>query len=296
MIVRPSLDALAAFEAVARHLRFTAAAQELHVTQSAVSHRVKALEAALGVTLLWRSTREVTLTDDGAILAAAVTRGLAAIDEALAALEQRRRGPTVVVSCSPSFAIRWLVRRLPRFRASAPEVAVRIDAADRLEAPGRHGIDLCIRYGAGRYPGHEVTRLTHEEVFPVASPALLALRPLRKEVDLRQHVLLHHDVMGAHPSNIGWSEWLSSRARGVDADKGPRFSHAHMALEAALAGLGVALGRTTLVADDLAEGRLVAPLRRRVPSELRYSLLASARSATRPDVIAFRRWLVGALS
>lgn len=290
-----NLDALAAFEAVARHASFTRAARELHVTQSAVSHRVRGLEEQLGQTLLLRSTREVTLTEAGALLADGVTRGLGTIRDSLRRIEDRRGEASLAVSCSPSFAIRWLVRNLHDFPQA--HTAVHIAAADELVSPGRAGIDVCIRFGAGHYPGLSVTRLSTEEVFPVASPALLARTPLRRASQLADHRLLHHDVMRDHPEHVPWSRWLSPRAkRHVDAEAGPRFSHAHMALEAALAGQGVALGRTTLVADDLREKRLVAPLRRRVPSGLAYWFLSTREGAGEPRIIAFRTWLSRALA
>lgn len=292
-----NLDALAAFEAVARHGSFTRAARELAVTQSAVSHRVRGLEQQLGVTLLVRSTREVTPTEAGATLAEGVRRGLTAIRDTLQRIEERREGESLAVSCSPSFAIRWLVRHLYRYREKQPATRVHIAAADELVSPGVAGIDVCIRFGAGRYPGLSVTRLSTEEVFPVASPSLIAHTPLRSESQLADHQLLHHDVMRDHPEHVSWARWLSPRARRrVDAEAGQRFSHAHMALEAALAGQGVALGRTTLVADDLREGRLVAPLRRRVPSGLAYWFLSTRAGADEPRISAFLDWLRRALA
>ena len=287
-----SLDALAAFEAVARHGSFTAAARELCVTQGAVSHRVRALEDKLGVTLLHRTTRHTEPTEDGAILAAAVSRGLEAIQGALQKLAERGRQEHVAVSCSPSFAIRWLVRHLHDLSEAHPEITVRIAAEDQLVAPGREGIDSCIRFGAGSYRGFAVTRLTHEEV--VARPALLAIEPLHKLADLEHHLLLHHDVLRDHPENVDWRRWLAGTKVQVDPERGPRFSHAHLALEAALAGQGVALGRRTLVADDLAAGRLVSPLRRKVPSGLAYHWVTTT-GPLRPAVRRFGAWLAAAL-
>lgn len=159
-----SLDALAAFEVVARLGSFTRAAAELHVTQSAVSHRVRALEEQLDCVLLVRSARAVTPTVAGAILAQGVARGRAAVEEALTEMRRERMLSALEVSCSPSFAIRWLVRRLDAVRAEHLGITVRIDASDRLTAPGRDGIDLCVRYGAGDYPGSVVTRLSKEQV------------------------------------------------------------------------------------------------------------------------------------
>lgn len=297
MNVDLSLDALAAFEAVARRGSFTAAARELHVTQSAVSHRVRGLEAQLGYSLFVRSTRFIKLTQDGEVLARGVAQGLTSIRDALRAVQRQRASASLFVSCSPSFAIRWLVRNLDRFREAEPEIAVGIAASDHLESPGVHGVDVCIRFGAGRYPGVSVTRLSTEEVFVVASPTLIERTPLHREADIANHVLLHHDVMRDHPAHISWSRFLRPKTRRrVDPERGPRFSHAHMALEAALSGQGIALGRTTLVAADLRAGRLVAPLRRRVPCELAYWFLTTHEAKNERAIILFREWLTRMLA
>jgi LysR family glycine cleavage system transcriptional activator len=293
-----SLGALEAFEAVARHRSFTLAARELHVTQGAVSHRVRALEAQLGYPLLTRSTREVVLTERGAMLARGVSSGLTAIEDALQSIQDQMREATLAVSCSPSFAIRWLVRRLERFREQHPDTAVHVAASDQLEQPGRGGVDVCVRYGAGQYPGLSVSRLSHEEVFVVASPALIARVPLSRESQLLNHQLIHHDVMRDHPENVSWERYLSPKLN-KSRDPGRRglhFSHAHMALEAAAAAQGVALARTTLVADDLAAGRLCAPLRRRLPSGLAYWFITARDKRNDPHITRFRSWLASELA
>ncbi len=293
----PSLLGLEAFDAVARLGSFTRAARELHVTQSAVSHRLRALEAQVGCALFVRDGRGVELTAEGRALAASTREAFARLREGLDALERERHGGVLTISCSPSFAIRWLVPRLPGFAAAHPSIRVRLDADDRLATPGEAGIDACLRYGAGRYAGVRHTRLATEHIAPVCSPRLLERGPpLRRPSDLRHHVLLHDEVLRHHPGRVGWTRWLEAAgARGVDPEAGPRFSHAHMALEAAVAGQGVALGRTTLVARDLEEGRLVRPFALEVPSGLAYWLLTP--KGTRSDrVEAFRRWLLATVS
>jgi len=287
----PSLSGLEAFESVARLGSFTAAAAELHVTQSAVSHRIKALEAQLGCDLFVRRARGVELTDEGQALAEPTRRAFEQLREGVAALERARGGGVLTISCSPSFAIRWLVPRLPRLAAALPDLRVRLDADDRLAEPGRHGIDACLRYGAGGYPGVEHTRLATERVCPVCSPAA----GLERVEDLRTHTLLHDEVLRGHPGRVGWRRWLEAAGvTGVDPDAGPRFSHAHMAIEAAIAGQGVALGRTTLVAADLAAGRLVQPFALELEAELGYWLL-TPRGEVPPRVRAFERWLLSEL-
>ncbi len=287
----PSLPGLEAFEAVARHKSFTRAARELHVTQSAISHRVRALEEQIGATLFVREGKSVALTDAGRVLDEAVRDAFALLRDATRRLE-RTQEATLTVSCSPSFAIRWLVPRLPSFRARHPGLDLRIAADDRLVLPGRGGIDACLRYGPGDYEGVDCTRLAVERIAPVASPVLLERVPLREPADLGAHVLLHDEVLRDHPGRIGWRRWLEAAgARGVDPERGPRFSHAHMALEAAVAGQGVALGRTTLVSRDLSEGRLVRPLAPELESGLAYWLLTPRGVAPPAPVRALAAWL-----
>lgn len=287
MTALPSLAGLEAFEAVARHRSFTRAAEALHVTQSAVSHRVRALEVQLGVTLFTRTGRRIELTDEGRALADHVAAGFAQLRDGVARLERRKETTALTVSCSPSFAIRWLVPHLPSFRARHPDLDVRIAADDRLMPPGAEGIDACIRYGAGRYPGLAHTRLSAERIAPVCSPALR----LEHVSELADHVLLHDEVLREHPGRVGWRRWLEAAGvDGIDPDRGPRFSHAHMAIEAAIAGQGVALGRTTLVRSDLDQGRLVRPFALELESALGYWFL-TPRGQPRPALRAFRAWL-----
>lgn len=288
----PSLAGLEAFEAVSRHSSFTLAARELHVTQSAISHRIATLEDQLGVALFVRG-RRVELTDAGRALRGSVRDGFALLREGIASLE-RARSNVITVSCSPSFAIRWLVPRLPEFRAAHPEVDVRIAADDRLVDPGRGGIDACVRYGAGDYPSVDALRLGVERIGPVCSPMLA--KQLRRVDDLGRVALLHDEVLRDHPGRIGWRQWLAAAgARRVSASRGPRFSHAHMAIEAAIAGQGVALGRTTLVGRDVADGRLVRPFELELESPLSYWLLTARGAALPPAVDALRGWLGAAM-
>ncbi|MEC7520255.1 MAG: transcriptional regulator GcvA [Myxococcota bacterium] len=287
----PTLPGLEAFEAAARHGSFTRAAEELHVTQSAISHRIKALETQLGCALFARRGRQLELTEEGRALASAARDAFARLREGVDRL--RTRQGALTLSCSPSFAIRWLVPNLPDFARAHPDVSVRLAAEDRLTAPGQGGIDACLRYGAGSYPGVAHTRLRVEEIFPVCSPSLL---PLARPSDLRGHTLLHDEVLRAHAGRVGWRRWLEAAGvEGVDPDRGPRFSHAHMALDAAVAGQGVALGRTTLVARDLEDGRLVRPFTLGLESGLSYWLLTPEGDPP-PRVARFRDWLLRRVS
>lgn len=230
------------------------------------------------------------LTDAGRLLAGSARDAFARLREGVERVERAGRG-TLTLSCSPSFAIRWLVPSLPAFRARHPEVDLRLAADDRLVSPGREGIDACLRYGAGDYGDVDRTRLAVEHIGPVCTPALA--EGLRRPEDLAGHVLLHDEVLRDHPGRIGWRRWLAAAgAAGIAPDAGPRFSHAHMALEAALAGQGVALGRSTLVRRDLAAGRLVRPFALQLESALSYWFLTPRGAAPTPEVRAFRDWLL----
>lgn len=293
----PSLEALLTFREVARRRSFTAAARALSVTQGAVSHRIRRLEDHLGQPLLHRTTRRVELSAAGRMLSEACEVAFDRIEQALVAVEGLGRDGRLVVSCSPSFAIRWLVPHLPQLQAELAGLEVLISADDRLVHPGTRGVDLCIRYGPGGYVDGSATRLSVEEVTPVCSPALrVEGRPLRRVSDLAGTVLLHDEVMRGHPGRVGWTRWLAAHGDGsVDPSRGVRFSHAHLALEAAQAGQGVALARGILVARDLADGRLIAPFAGHLTSGLAYWVVTPGRDP-RPAVARFRTWLLDAVA
>ncbi len=290
----PKLDALVTFAAVAKGRSFSGAAKALHVTPSAVSHRIVDLESQLGVPLFVRTTRSVRLTPAGRELWQAVDAGLEQIREAWARVRAGAAVRTLTVSCSPSFAIRWLLPNIGEFRALQPSLVVHVAADDRIADPRRDDIDVCIRYGAGKYPGVEVERLTSEYVFPVCSSQFAQQHRLTRASQLTRLPLLHHDVMKEHPGRVDWPRWFGRAGlQPTAARAGMRFSHAHMALAAALAGEGVALGRTSLVKQDLARGHLVAPVKPRVCSGLSYWLVTERGRSD--DVDVFVSWLRSAL-
>jgi LysR family glycine cleavage system transcriptional activator len=295
----PPLPALGALEAVFRLGSVTRAARELHLTQSAVSHRLRGLEVQLGVALLERHGRGVRLTADGVRLARAASEALQVLREAVVAVTQKPKGARGVlsISCSPSFAIRFLVPRLSVFRAEQPEFDLRVAADDVPVDPERSGVDASVRLAAGPSAGLACERLIDEVVFPVASPRLLERKPgLRSPKDLTAHTLLHDEALANEPSRVGWSAWLAAAgARQVDPSRGVRFSHAYLALEAALAGDGVALARRTLVADDLVRGRLVAPFALSVPSGLSYWLATASGVHRSEPLSALRAFLLASL-
>jgi LysR family glycine cleavage system transcriptional activator len=291
----PPLDALRAFEAAARHLSFTRAADEIHVTQGAVSHRVRALEAELGVPLFRRLTRRLELTEAGEALALAVRRGLDEIAGALGALDRGGApdGP-LRVSVLPSFAARWLVPRLARFRARHPGIETRIAAESALADLHGGGADVAIRYGRGRYPGLDAEFLMGDAVLPACSPALLReFGPLDGAEAAARFPLLHDSTAETDGSGADWCNWFAHAGRpDLPCHAGQRLSNAVLALEAAAAGLGLALGRQSLVEEDLASGRLVAPLRLTAPTAFSYWLVSLPEGACAARVLAFRAWVL----
>ena len=284
----PSLNGLKAFEAAARHLSFTRAAAELNVTQAAVSHQVKALEERLGLALFRRLNRALLLTNEGQALLPPMSEALDRMALAVDGLARREETGSLTVSTMDSFAAGWLVRRLRRFRALYPDIDVRIATANHLVDFARDDVDMAVRYGRGEWPGLASVRLMTEEVFPVCGPALLADGPaLEKPSDLRFHTLLHDDM------RVDWRMWLlAAGVGGVDPTRGPGYTLSNLVMEAAMAGEGVALGRSVLVADELADGRLVKPFDVSLPAEYAYYVVCPEAAAGHPKVRAFRDWLL----
>ena len=285
----PPLTTLPDFEAAARHLSFTKAAEELHVTHGAVSRQVKSLEDYLGLPLFRRLNRALRLTDEGQVYA----RSVRALLESLAESTQRLRAPKessgLTVSTTYSFTSGWLVPRLGRFRALHPEIDVRLQANDQIVDFARDSVDLAIRYGRGHYPGLATERIMGDDYMPVASPALLqGEHPLKTPADLRHHVLLHEEG-----NEVDWRMWLmAAGVAGVDAARGPIFSHTAMAIQAAIRGEGVALGRTALIAEELAAGQLVRLFDLKLEAEMAYYIVCPPRALEQPKVRAFREWLL----
>lgn len=284
----PPLKTLPDFEAAARHLSFSKAAEELNVTHGAVSRQVKSLEDYLGVRLFRRLNRALRLTDEGQAYARAVRETLESLAEATRRLSTPKEAGRLTVSTTYSFTSGWLVPRLGRFRALHPGIDVRLQANDRAVDFARDNVDLAIRYGRGNYPGLATERLTGDDYAPVASPALLkGKHPLRKPADLRHHALLHDEG-----TEVDWRMWLmAAGVEGVDAARGPIFSHSPMVIQAAIRGEGVALGRQVLIEDELASGRLVRLFDLRLKGEMAYYVVCPQSSLAQPKVRAFRDWL-----
>lgn len=287
----PPLTALRAFEAAARHLSFTRAAEELCVTQTAISHQVKTLERHLGAPLFRRLPRRLALTAQGLAWAQALEDVFDRLRAANRRLRERARSdrPTVAVSAIPSFAARWLVPRLGRFMEAHPHIDLRLSATEHLVDFDAEAIDLGVRYGLGNYPGLRVDKLADDALVAVCAPTLARTKHLSKLDDLRRHPLLHDDTRDA------WERWLDEhRVKGVDATAGAVFVDSSMLVEAAVRGQGVALARWSLALDDLAAGKLVRPFPKTKPSPTgRGYYVASPRQAlTKPHVAAFRAWLL----
>jgi LysR family glycine cleavage system transcriptional activator len=285
----PPLNAVRAFEAAARHLSFTKAAEELNVTQAAVSHQVKALEERLQVPLFRRLNRGLVLTGAGAGYLKELEDILDRLEQATERLRASEATGILTVSTSTSFAAKWLVPRLQRFRDRRPDIDVRIDANDSLTDFRRDNVDLAIRYGRGVYPGLSSVQLLQDIVFPVCSPQLLeGGHPLREPSDLKHFTLLHDQGVVED-----WRTWL--RTAGVtdlDPSRGPVFSHSAMLIEAAIAGQGVALARRSMVARDVREGRLVQPIPLSLKAEFSYWVVCPESAAEKTKIAEFRAWLL----
>ena len=289
----PSLNALRAFEAVARHRSISRAAVELNVTPAAVSQQVKALEADLGTALLRRVRREIHLTDAAQAGLADLRAGFDRLSRAARRMRGDGERQLLTVRVEPTLAATWLVSRLEGFRRIRPTIDLRLDASLELPDFARDGVDLAIHYGDGAYPGLEAIRLFSDEVFPVCSPELLVgPQPLAEPADLRHHTLLHLEWNLRYGAWPDWAMWL--RAAGVedvDPGRGPRFSEQSMSLQAAQEGQGVALGSTALVADDTARGRLMQPFALHLTTSLAVYLVYPMDMAAEPKLAAFRDWL-----
>jgi LysR family glycine cleavage system transcriptional activator len=284
---RLPLNALRVFEAVATHLSFTAAARELGVTTAAVSAQVKSLEADIGVALFRRHTRAVALTQEGAELLPGVRRGLDELRRAVDRIRRERVGGMLNLSVPNEFLQRWLLPRLGEFTRRHPEIEVRFGPARTALDFTRDDFHAAIRYGTGQWPGLKAERLLDEWVFPVCSPALLAkLGPIETLADFARYPLLHS-------RSEPWVDWL--RRVGGDttrAETVPLLEDASATLAAVEQGKGVALARWSLVAADLAAGRLVRPMLPSVQQQSAWFLIAPPEHFSLPKVVRFRGWLV----
>jgi LysR family glycine cleavage system transcriptional activator len=304
----PPLNALRAFEAAARHLSFKNAALELSVTPTAVSHQIKLLETSLGWPLFDRLTRALALTPQGEAMLPKVREGLECFAAAVESAHQRVDHGRLIVVLPPSFATRWLVPRLRRFALAQPSLRLQVirsmNAIDGNQMAGVAALEpldlhqedslVAIRFGNGAYPGYHVDRMFGSDYIAVCSPKLLeAGPPLRVPADMRHQVLLHDDATASERSGPGWEDWFRlAGVSGADTRAGTHFGDSGMAYVAALDGLGVALASRPLVANAIAQGRLVAPFDIAVGQNYAYFLVVQESISGRPMVQAFRQWLL----
>jgi LysR family glycine cleavage system transcriptional activator len=284
----PPLNALKAFEAAARHESFTRAAEELCVTQGAVSHQVKALEEELGLKLFNRERQRLIITEAGRAYLEVVRDALDRIAAGTERLLQRQSAGALTVSTSPNFAAKWLVHRLGRFAEAHPGIDLRVSATLHHVDFAREDVDLAIRHGDGQGSGLHVTRLCAEVLAPVCSPKLLRGRNgLHTPADLARHPLLHVN------DRNDWIKWLDAAGvRNVDLSRGPVLNQASMTLDAAVDGQGVALARSALAAWDLINGRLVRPFQLALPVPYAYWIVCPKATANVPKIVTFRDWLL----
>ncbi len=283
----PPLLALRAFDAAANYLSFSKAAVELNVTHGAVSRQVRSLEQYLGVQLFRRVNRTVVLTEAGQLYYFAVRDLLDGLVAATRQLHARERSGVLTVSTLDSFAVKWLLPRLARFRTQHPESDVRLSTGDLIADFARDGIDIAVRHGQGNYPGLAAERLMTEELYPVCSPKLLeGSYPLKSPDDLRHHTLFHDG------KRDDWQVWLKAAGvDNVDHTRGPTYPYSNMGIQGAIQGEGVALARSSLVEDDLKSGHLIKPFEISLPVEFAYYVVYPEQHLSRPKVKVFRDWL-----
>jgi LysR family glycine cleavage system transcriptional activator len=304
----PPLNALKAFEAAARHLSVKKAAIELNVTPAAVSHQIRTLEEYLGIQLFHRYNRALELTDAARACLPKLREGFGCLAQAVERLRTHQSGGVLTVSAAPSFAARWLMPRLHRFIAAHQEIDVRVSARmRRVSVDGKGDVaeratveawledsDIALLYGRGNYPGLRVHKLLDLSITPICSPKLLeGEHALREPADLVHYMLLHDDTGDLYDNEAFWGVWLTAAGvEGVDWKRGPHFSHAVLALEAALDAVGVVATMPVLAAEELAAGRLVTPFPLRVPLASAYYLVSDEGASSRPAVALFRDWLL----
>ena len=287
----PSLDLVRGFEAAARHLSFTRAAEELFLTQSALSRQIQTLEEQLGVPLFERRHRSLLLTEAGQLLRGTARAVLDEFAGAVARIRRDQAAQPLAISTNQPFASLWLIPRLARFRERHPGTDVFISADNRIIDLDRERVDLAVRYCTEAMAPPGSVRLFGERLVPVCSPRLAAdrARPLKRPEDLSKHVLLHIDDRFAW---LNWSVWLEANGiRDLTPAGSMRFTHFHEVMQAAVDGQGVALGRVPLIDDLLGQRKVVTPFRNKYATTRAYFIVSAMRTAPRPEARAFIDWL-----
>jgi LysR family glycine cleavage system transcriptional activator len=284
----PPLNALRTFEAAARHLSFTRAAEELFVTQAAVSHQIKTLEEFLSIKLFVRRNRTLLLTEEGQSYSLELKDIFQSLQDATERLHAMGAKGTIAVAIPASFAVQWLVPRISQFSQIHPEIDVRIKAVDADEGFLSGNNDVAIYYGKGSWSGLRADKLHNEYMMPVCSPILFqGDKPLETLDDLSHHQLLH-DV-----SREAWSQWIRHfNVAKVKVNQGPIFSHSMLVLQAAVLGQGIALAHSVLARSEIEAGRLVCPFAEKLLSKKAYYLVCHPSQAELGKISAFREWLL----
>ncbi|QAB01049.1 MULTISPECIES: transcriptional regulator GcvA [Agrobacterium tumefaciens complex] len=289
----PSLNGLRTFEAAARYLSFTKAAAELNVTQTAVSHQIQRLEQELGVKLFLRHGHELALTPEAKDYLPGVRSAFRDLRQASEQLQRKGQNSVLTISTLASLTSKWLLPRLPAFQAQHPDIDVRISASMDLVTFRDDGIDAAIRYGLGKWPNLQVDWLMADDLFPVCSPALLERQELRTPHDLARHTLLQTSGV----TSDDWRLWLTAAGLPATYAASARltFDLNLVTVQAAVDGLGVAIGRTAYVEGDIRAGRLIVPFDVALPSEAGFYLVTPLQTANVPRIAAFREWLLSTL-
>ena len=286
----PPLTALRAFDAAARHMSFAKAADELNVTPAALSFQIKSLEEHLGAPLFRRLNRAVELTEAGAALSQGAAEGFQTLATAWRAAQRTQDTQTLTVTAGPAFTAKWLAPRLYEFAQAHPEVELRFAAGLHRMDLARDNVDVAIRFSNTNTPDLYSLPLADEWVMPVMTPALAAQYPTVQS--MQGAPIIFDDSMNFLPKPVGWENWFNAMGAPFSPTNGPRFSQADHAIDAALAGVGIVLGRRALVVKDIAEGRLVAPFRTALGTGARFSFLCLKGMETRPQIALFRDWML----
>ena len=282
----PPLNALKTFEAAARSESFTRAAEELSVTQAAVSQQIKALEATLGVKLFIRERQRLAITEAGRDYLAVVRDALDRIAIGTERLVQRQTSGVLTVSTSPDFAAKWLVHRLGRFAEAHPDIDLRVSATAHQVDFAREEVDVAVRHGDGHWAGLDAVRLCTEQLFPVCSPKLVSGRNrIARASDLLKFPLLRLDDWKT------WQRWFDAAGVNAPVTSGPVLNRASMLIDAAVDGQGIALARTALAAWDLINGRLVRPIDVSLRMSNTYWIVSPDATSAVPKIVTFRDWL-----
>ena len=289
----PPVASMRALEAAVRHESFSAAAEELGVTQSAISHKIKELESLLGLPLFRRLARSTVPTENARTLGRAIRSGTAIIHDAVEEIISISTGRAITISALPGFAVQWLFPRLIDFDERHPEISISLGTTDALADISAGEADMAIRYGRGNYAGVRVEKLMDDHMFPVCSASYLAEHgPIDSPEELLSHTLLVDDTRVIDGYEASWASWFELVDQPFShSTTFKKFGQSNMVIQAALAGRGLALGRSALVVDEILAGNLVIPIKRAFPSGFGHYLISSKGRPSTSNIEAFRHWI-----